>query len=566
MAPRRTAKQPAATSTTAPLAPLPRLGAFAFAFAAVLICLAYSLYTNQTWEDSLITLRHSENLLNGEGLTYNPGTRVHGFTSPINVLLLTFCHLITGRSSYVATVWAYRVFSIPAFAASGVLLLKAFHETPPRWTVATWFLGCVYLFNVSTIAFSTNGMETAFMLLFVAWCVYLLSRANPDQWLARGLCWAGLMWSRPDGCIYIAAFSLSELIFLSASRRATFVSLLKSAAVSALAYGPWVIWAWLYYGSPIPHTIIAKANVEQGALAQLVGTLDNLIASLISIAGQVFRPMYYGDLIPDWWTSGIWARLISGLSKLVGIAALLYVFCPVRDRFGRAMSLSFLMLCFYLAYMPMPYPWYFPPAALLGTIAFTRAATALALTTNERLTAYLHLRQPRTIVLAMFVVLAVGSAIVFVAACQEQRVQQAEIEVGNRTVLGTWLKEHAKPTDTVYLEPLGYIGYFSGLHMNDFPGLVSPEVVQLRRQLPKDDFGAKAARYLVIGQLKPNWVVLRSLEYTNLARLPAMEQFTKDYTMAQEFNVEDRLRQYRFLPGRKSLQFDAHYGVFKRNR
>ena len=76
------------------------------------------------WEDSLITLRHSENLLKGEGLTYNPGTRVHGFTSPINVLLLTVCRWASGQSSYLTTFWLYRIFTIPAFAAGGLLLLN----------------------------------------------------------------------------------------------------------------------------------------------------------------------------------------------------------------------------------------------------------------------------------------------------------------------------------------------------------------------------------------------------------------------------------------------------------
>src|SRR4051812_903699 len=75
--------------------------------AACLVCFGYTFYTNQTWEDSLITLRHGENLLKGEGLTYNPGTRVHGFTSPVNVLLLTLCHFLTGQRSYEATLWLY---------------------------------------------------------------------------------------------------------------------------------------------------------------------------------------------------------------------------------------------------------------------------------------------------------------------------------------------------------------------------------------------------------------------------------------------------------------------------
>lgn len=541
---------------------LPRAGAILYVVVACLVCLAYTFYTNQTWEDSLITLRHGENLLKGDGLTFNPGERVHGFTSPINVLLLTLCHFLAGQTSYDATLWLYRVFSIAAFAASGLLMLKAFQETPPRWTAATWFLGIVYLFDIKNVAFCINGMETAFMLVFVAWAVYLMSRAEPEQWLWRSLCWSGLMWSRPDSCVYIAAFSLAELIFLSASRRATIISLAKSAAVCAVTYGPWILWAWWYYGSPIPHTIIAKANLEQGALTQVLVTLDNLIASLISMAAQVFRPIYYGDM-PEWWLPGIWGRVLSGLTKVVGIVALLYFLCPVKDRFGRAMSLCFAILCAYFAYMTMAYPWYFPPAMILGGIAFSRAAIALAFA-GEPVVAYLHLRRPRLFTLATFVVLGAGAFIVFLSACVEQRVQQVEIEQGNRAVLGTWLKENGKPTDSVFLEPLGYIGYYSGLHMEDFPGLVAPEVVQIRRRLPTDVQSVRAARYLVIPELKPDWVVLRSIEYDNLTKLGMLQAFQKNYNLAREFNVEDRLRQYAFLPGRKSLQFDANYGVFRR--
>jgi hypothetical protein len=554
--------KPQITAPTSPLNPLPRAAAVAFVVAACLVCLGYALYTNQTWEDSLITLRQAENLLKGQGLTYNPGSLVHGFTSPINVLLLALCHFLTGQSSYDATLWLYRVFSIAAFAASGMLMLKAFYETPPRWSAATWFLGFVYLFDVKNVAFSINGMETAFMLLFVAWAVYLMSRAEPDQWLWRGLCWSGLMWSRPDGCVYIAAFSLAEVIFLSTSRRTTITSFVKSAAVCAVAYGPWIVWAWWYYGSPIPHTIIAKGNVEQGALSQILATLDNLLTSLISLAAQFFRPIYYGDA-PEFWLAGTWGRVLSGLTKVVGIVAMLYVFCPVKDRFGRAMSLCFMILCFYFAYMPFPFPWYFPPAMMIGAISFTRAAVALAFA-GEPAAAYLHVRRPQTFVLTILIVLAVGALLVFVPACLEERVQQVEIEQGNRAALGKWLKENGKPTDTVYLEPLGYIGYYSGMRMLDFPGLVSPEVVQVRRRLANNGESYMSTRYSVILELKTDWVVLRPVEYQYLEKLGMVERFEKDYTLVKAFVVEDRLRQYRFLPGRRSLEYDANYAVFRR--
>lgn len=541
----------------------PRVGAIVIVVAICSLCLGYTLFTDQTWEDSLITLRHSENLLNGNGLTYNLGQRVHGFTSPINVLLLVVCHFLTSQSSYAATFWLYRIFSVAAFAWSGVLLLRALHDTSPRWFAATWFLGIVYLFDVKTVAFSTNGMETAFMLLFAAWAVYLISRATPDQWLLRGLCWGGMMWARPDGCVYIAALSLAELIFLSTSRRATFVSLVKSAAICFAIYVPWLLWAGWYYGSPVPHTIIAKANVEQGTYAQLLNVMDNYLVTIVSVSAQAFRPIYCGEQTL-WLGVETLGRVMSGLTKIVGLVALLYFVYPTEDRFGRAMSFCFAVVCSYFTYMPAVYPWYFPPATLFGITAFTRAAITFAKTPEGSSLLNRGLQLRKVVALMVLVILACGAILLFWPASLEERIQQAEIEMGNRAEIGKWLKANGKPTENIYLEPLGYIGYFSGMRMDDFPGLVSPDVVKLRRKLPKDPSSAQISRLLVIPMLKPDWVVLRFGEYNRLTTLPIFKAFKQDYSPAREFNVNDKLSQHRYLPGEPSLRFDAGFVVFRR--
>ena len=78
-------------------------------------------------------------------------------------------------------------------------------------------------------------METGFVLLFFGWAIYLLT-VDENRWLARGLCWAGMMWMRPDGCVYIMAFGLAELLFIRiGSRRNTLASLARSAGDVCLA-------------------------------------------------------------------------------------------------------------------------------------------------------------------------------------------------------------------------------------------------------------------------------------------------------------------------------------------
>ena len=403
------------------------------------------------------------------------------------------------------------------------------------------------------------------MLLFVAWAVYLMSRSQTDeQWLWRGLCWGGMMWTRPDGCVYIAAFSIAELIFLSKSRRATFVSLAKSAAVCAVVYAPWFVWAWAYYGSPIPHTITAKTNVEQGSLGQLWATLENYLSILIMQSGQAFRPIYYTAQATDWFGLEIWGQLLNGLTRIVGVIALLYFTYPVQDRFGRAMSLCFTILCTYFSYMSRVYPWYFPPVTMLGAIAFTRAATSFAFAARHGMTRNTGSRLRHAFVVTTFIVLAAGQILIFWPTLHMQRVSQAEVEDGNRAEIGKWLKENSRATENVYLEPLGYIGYFSGLRMDDFPGLVSPEVVRIRRKLPPNMQPAGAYRLLVIPELKPDWVVLRRDEYELLRNSPLFEQFKKEYVLRREFDISDKLAEYASLPAKRYHLYDAYFAVFHR--
>src|SRR5689334_23362834 len=83
------------------------LGFVLFFVAACLVCLGYTLYTNQIWEDSLIALRQCENFIKGEGLTYNAGTRLQSFSSPLNVLLLTISSFLAGVGNYLHTFWLY---------------------------------------------------------------------------------------------------------------------------------------------------------------------------------------------------------------------------------------------------------------------------------------------------------------------------------------------------------------------------------------------------------------------------------------------------------------------------
>jgi hypothetical protein len=134
-------------------------------------------------------------------------------------------------------------------------------------------------------------------------------------------------------------------------------------------------------------------------------------------------------------------------------------------------------------------------------------------------------------------------------------VQQTVVENGARHPVGAWLREHAAPGDTVFLEPLGYIGYFSRLKTYDFPGLSSPEVVAAVR-------GGAKSYVALIAKLRPTWIVLRPGE----ALRPefSLHPVLNDYDLVQSWDVVPRLDAISMLPGRPWNEFEARYDLYRR--
>jgi hypothetical protein len=538
--------------------PWPQRGLLLFVFfAALAVPTAYTLYTNHIWEDFFITFRHSQNLCEGKGLVYNEGERVHGFTSPLGVLLPALCYLATGSESYVPALWLFRAVCIAAFAGGAVLVVLAIPREQPFSLAIRAVLGLLYVLEAKSVAYTTNGMETAFMLLFLAWSLYLFARGSGKNWLATGVCWAALMWTRPDSCVYIAALALGRLLFTAAPRRSVFGRLLLSGVVCTALYLPWFIGAWQYYGSPVPHTVQAKSGLDDDEgkpIGERFQKAWNRFPE--EAAAGMFRPIYY-----NMGTTG-WYRGLEPITLVLGLFSAFYWLVPINDRVGRMASFCFFALCVYFAgFVLHIYPWYMPPVTLFGLVALASGLVNLA--------GAVAFWKPAWRVLAVIVLLALVFERGWLTSLltREMKVQEELVEMGNRKRVGDWLSEHVRPGERVYLEPVGYIGYFSHAKILDWPGLVSPEVVRLRKENEK-----KRWRYEFEGELRPEWIVLRPGEASSMEETSrGLERdYFKDYEKAEEFDVRDRLKEYEptpqnpGVPGYGYLWFDSKFIVYRR--
>jgi hypothetical protein len=81
-------------------------------------------------------------------------------------------------------------------------------------------------------------------------------------------------------------------------------------------------------------------------------------------------------------------------------------------------------------------------------------------------------------------------------------------ENATRRRIGYWLREHTPDDATVAMEALGYQGALSKRKVYDLAGLISPEVLKIRRESTNN---GKVYRR-VIEEMDPDYLVLRSFE------------------------------------------------------
>lgn len=512
---------------------------------AFAIPVGFALYANHAWEDYYITLRSSRNLVEGRGLVYNAGDHLHTFTSPLGVLVPALCTWLAGPDREQVALWIFRIFNAGMLAAAAALLWRRCQVLGLGWLGRLVLFGLL-LADPKLMDFATNGQETAMLVFFV---VLLWSELEaPDGPRAGPLAAAfgGLMWTRPDAFVLAGAIVLPHLLLRArgdGSRSIAWASLVRGGLLGGLVYVPWFAWAWWYYGSPVPHTIIAKAaDMASPDLMSLV------LLPLTLLGGDSHLD---GIFLPSYWQLGGWpAGMVNGGHALAVLAAFTWFF-PRVSFAGRRASLALFLGAIYLCAIHV-YPWYLPAWTTLACLALAFAADCA-----WSRTATTSPRWFRPALVAACAVALAGQVALLGCVAWQARVQQRVIEEGGRRAIGEWLRVNATPGDTVFLEPLGYIGYFSRLKTYDFPGLSSREVVTTIRQ------GART--YLdIIGRLKPDWVILRAAEI--------QQQHITESEMRAHYRavkVVDRLPELQaipFLPGRPWLEYDSRFVVFERLR
>jgi len=515
----------------------PRGLALALAACLVVAGVAAKLYTGHVWEDFLITFRFSDNLVKGQGLVYQPGERVFGFTSPLDALLPALFKAILGGDDYQRSLWAFAVVSLAVLGGGLVAYGALLREEPrSRARAQLWVMAFLLALNVKLVMNAINGQEAGLWGGFLLMSFYALLSPGAD-WRGLGLAAAGLLWTRPDGPVQIFLLGLGAFLFADIPRRELASRVMKAAALCAVLYLPWFAWTTVYYGSPLPHTITAKIG--------MFGGVPGLMPKLAAYAGMIPRAVA-GGFEPIYSEAGGWPPWVFGFGLAAGCFCSLYWVFPGGDRVARVASLTYLGSAAYLGCIGvsgMIFPWYYIPCCISGAVVLSRVIGRA-----------LYRPATRAPALSAIAILLMGLGYQTVFSAFQLKLRQRLVEDGTRRLVGLWLHDHMGPADTVFLEPIGYIGYYSQAHILDYPGLVAPSVVKARHDL-------HLGYYACINYLKPDWVVARP------ENLPAFWQFKElrdHYKYAWSFDAGVRTDYYLSMPGSGFLEADSHLIVLRR--
>jgi hypothetical protein len=457
--------------------------------ASFAIGLCWICFTGFIEDDAYITFRFAKEIASGNGFVYNPGERIYGTTTPMFTLLLA------GWIKFISTdvVLGARTLSLFAFAGTLFFTWKTL-KALKRSTAEQLFTLAVILCFTKMAYMSIYGMEMPLVtfLMAVSWYAHTTGRIT---W--SGILCGLLLWARVD----LAFWPLALVIVTGLNQRR---DALRVVLFSALTYLPWIIFATLYFGSPIPHTVIAKwvAYSAFNHTSYFSHVLE--ILKYLSPFEMDEKLLFAGPLIIlsiiVW---GIWrGALVRQKAFLVLI--LFILIDAARLTFTRATFFSR----------------YFIPLLWVTLILF---GIGLGIFWNMS-------QRKRTLKLLfnLFLLLTFsGSLVTGFSFAGYVKTRQANRYDASLKEIGLWLNKNSDPHSTVLLEPLGYVGYYSDRIMIDEVGLVTPDVVALQRK------GIGAEAYIAI--FHPDYVILHCDDALYLYSIEEV-QLAKNYTLSMEYN------------------------------
>jgi hypothetical protein len=243
-------------------------------------------------DDAYISYRYAENLARGEGLVFNHGERVEGYSNFLYVLAVAPAFRVTDRDGvYFFSVLLNILCGLGALWLSSDLLRRRLGE---RSALAGSLLFALCLPLWAAIA---GGLETSLVLLITVaiwvWVERVAAGPTRGNTLTLAVLSVLSLLARVDG------FLIPGIAFLYLLLKRRFRPAIECTAALFAAQGLYEVWRLAYYGALLPTTYYVKvagpllarlshAGVEFGRIAIFEGLWPYVIVLLLGVVKSIY--------------------------------------------------------------------------------------------------------------------------------------------------------------------------------------------------------------------------------------------------------------------------------------
>ncbi|MEK6649361.1 MAG: hypothetical protein AABY75_00155 [Bacteroidota bacterium] len=425
-----------------------------------------------TPDDAYIYLRTASNIVQGDGLSFNPGEPSYSVTGPLWALLIAAGTGI-GLDPYVAAKGLDLT-----FAAIAIMVFQLLVVTVTGDRVLSVVGAVMLTVDAWALRWAGSGLETslALLLTIVAFRYVLMG-----EWLLTAAAAGLLVLLRPENILLVPWLVVATYDGdwrVHARRWAWPVTI-----VAAIA-GGWWAFAFLTFGDPFPTTFAGKAAGVTNFSDMAAALWDSIRVAAVT-QGSVVLVMV-GLLL---WFRGC-------LRGMQGRLLIVLVGWPVFLTFVYAMQGVQVVSRYLVPVLPLL------TAGALLTISWLRVQGSLSLRRTVSLTATMTL-----------LTIVVNTTVYETSISPHLR----DFSVGMQQAMkpiAYWIRSHTKPEDEVLAPDVGMVGYLGRRRVWDPAGLATPG---LRRALDGHSYDEIMTKGLYRSVVNPRYVIDRSRQKERLA-------------------------------------------------
>ncbi|MCX6703317.1 MAG: hypothetical protein NTV02_01340 [Candidatus Zambryskibacteria bacterium] len=428
-------------------------------------------------DDQFTIYRYIENIADGKGFVFNEGERVLGSTTPLFTLLGAILKYIfpTVSTQLLIAVLNSLLISLSAvwfFRLSTLMMSRQFS------------LASVFIFILHMSKTVSAGMETPLcVLFFLIFLAYVFSGRHMYAALALG----GAILTRPDALL-VAALACVFWLTTIGFKKTVVYGLVMSAVIF-----PWTMFATLYFGSPIPQSLVTKSHVSDIVYQPRFQAFKGQLAEM--------SRMYWGKVIDP--------ENIPVQSVINLLPFLVMVAFGVRY-YGKKYWLLFAIpLAYLISYgysNPVMYPWYISQLTPFWLLCSLLGVYKIYEYVVERVGSH-----QRWIYAGVITLLVFGPLYGY-AQLAGSRGEGSKITLYK---MALYIKEHKQVGDTVGLSNIGIVSHtLNDTYIYDFIGLTRKDTL---KYYPIKDECLVKNQYVIppqmVKDMQPDWIIAGEAEW-----------------------------------------------------